>query len=136
MEQPITPEEQQQIDQLTDAVASDLAKGATPATVAAALVKSGWDQANAEQFVANVQSAMNAYRASPEGHAAILEAKRARHRRNMTVGGLWCVGGTAVTLITYTAASSGGGTYVVAWGAILFGALQFLAGLYGSLRDG
>jgi len=46
----------------------------------------------------------------------------------MLVGGLWCFGGTAVTVYTYSAAS-GGGTYVVAWGAIIFGGIQFLKGL-------
>ena len=49
-------------------------------------------------------------------------------RRNMLVGGLWCGGGIAVTAITYLNAS-GGGTYVVAWGAIIFGGFQFLKGL-------
>jgi hypothetical protein len=43
-------------------------------------------------------------------------------------GGLWCVGGIIVTAVTYSAAS-GGGSYVVAWGAILFGAIQFFRGL-------
>jgi hypothetical protein len=36
--------------------------------------------------------------------------------------------GTAVTVLTYEAAS-GGGTYVVVWGAILFGAIQAIRGL-------
>jgi hypothetical protein len=49
-------------------------------------------------------------------------------RRNMIVGGLWCVGGILVTAITYSAAS-GGGTYIITWGAIIFGAIQFFRGL-------
>lgn len=48
--------------------------------------------------------------------------------KNMVFGAAWCVGGTTVTVLTYQAAS-GGGVYVVAWGAILFGAIQFLQGL-------
>jgi hypothetical protein len=48
----------------------------------------------------------------------------------MVVVGLWCVGGTIVTIVTYQAAS-GGGTYMVAWGAIVFGGIQFLRGLMG-----
>ena len=51
----------------------------------------------------------------------------------MGIGALWCVGGIVVTAVTYQVAS-GGGTYVVAWGAILFGAIQALRGLYRSLR--
>ncbi len=49
--------------------------------------------------------------------------------RNLIIGGLWCAGGTLVTVLTLSAAS-GGGTYVVAWGAILFGGIQMLRGLY------
>ena len=49
-------------------------------------------------------------------------------QHDMMVGGLWCVGGILVTAITYSAAS-GGGHFVVAWGAILFGGIQFLKGL-------
>ena len=50
--------------------------------------------------------------------------------RNMLVGGLWCAGGIIVTGFTYAAASGrGGGSYVVAWGAIVFGAIQFFRGL-------
>lgn len=48
--------------------------------------------------------------------------------RNIVVGGLWCVGGIVVTALTYSA-SSGGGRYVVAWGAILFGGIQLIRGL-------
>src|SRR5262245_58110945 len=57
--------------------------------------------------------------------------------RNMTVGGLWCVGGLVVTGITYGVASSGsgGGSYVVAWGAIIFGGIQFLRGLFQMLSS-
>ena len=48
----------------------------------------------------------------------------------MLYGGLWCGGGILVTVVTYCAAS-GGGTYVVAWGAIVFGAIRFFQGLAG-----
>lgn len=58
---------------------------------------------------------------------------RARARREaggsaMLQGALWCVGGLTVTGITI-AMASGGGIYVVAYGAIFFGAIQFLKGL-------
>ncbi len=46
----------------------------------------------------------------------------------MLYGALWCLGGLVVTVVSYGAAS-GGGTYVVAWGAVLIGAFQFLRGL-------
>jgi hypothetical protein len=56
-------------------------------------------------------------------------------KRNMLVGGLWCGGGLLVTLFTYMAAS-GGGTYVVAWGAIIFGGWQLLKGISQYLAAG
>lgn len=34
-----------------------------------------------------------------------------------------------MTLVTFTQASTYGGTYVVAWGAIIFGGIQFYQGL-------
>lgn len=55
--------------------------------------------------------------------------RRAAGSKNMLVGALWCIGGIIVTTVTYSAASNGGGTYFVAWGAILFGGIQFLQGM-------
>ena len=51
--------------------------------------------------------------------------------RDVLVGGLWFFGGTIVTLWSYHAAASDprGGHYLVAWGAMLFGGLQFARGL-------
>jgi len=46
----------------------------------------------------------------------------------MIYGALWCGGGILITALTYTMAI-GGGTYIIAWGAILFGAIQFFKGL-------
>lgn len=48
--------------------------------------------------------------------------------KNMLFGAIWCIGGTLVTALTYQAASAGG-HYIIAWGAIVFGAFQFLRGL-------
>jgi len=49
---------------------------------------------------------------------------------DMVIGGLICAVGIAVTAVTYNdAVSSGGGTYIVAWGAIVFGGIRFLRGL-------
>lgn len=49
---------------------------------------------------------------------------------NMKVGAMWAVGGLVITGVTYSMASEQGGTYVVTWGAIVFGAIQFFKGLY------
>lgn len=51
----------------------------------------------------------------------------------MLYGTLWAIGGTVVTAVTYSAAS-GGGVYVIAWGAIVFGIIDFFIGLFGWLK--
>jgi len=51
--------------------------------------------------------------------------------RSMIFGALWCVGGSVVTYFSYETAiaQAHGGTYLVTWGAIIFGFIQFLRGL-------
>jgi hypothetical protein len=56
--------------------------------------------------------------------------------RNLLVGGVICLIGIVVTAATYSAAQEGGGRYVVAWGAIVFGGIQFLQGLFQTLSGG
>ena len=58
----------------------------------------------------------------PEGAAA---------DKRVPYGALWCIGGILVTLFSYVSAASSpyGGTYIVAWGAIVFGALRVFQGL-------
>jgi len=51
-----------------------------------------------------------------------------RGKKNMLYGALWFIGGLVVTGATY-AAASGGGTYVVAFGAVIYGAGQFIRGV-------
>lgn len=89
----------------------------------------GTDKHDATQFVEHVQDALDQYRRSPEARG-IMAGKYARH---MLFGALWLIGGTIVTLGTYYAAGPGE-TYVVAWGAIAFGAIDFLWGLFNWLR--
>ena len=51
--------------------------------------------------------------------------------RDLTVGGAWLLGGLLVTMVSYNMAASspGGGHYVIATGAILYGLLRLLRGL-------
>jgi hypothetical protein len=51
--------------------------------------------------------------------------------RQMIFGLLWLLGGVAITVFTYNAATSspGGGRYVLAYGPIIYGAITFLRGL-------
>jgi hypothetical protein len=48
-------------------------------------------------------------------------------RLELGYGGLVCLVGLVITIWTYTSALNGG-TYFVAWGAIIFGAIRFFRG--------
>jgi hypothetical protein len=56
--------------------------------------------------------------------------QRAIGTRNMVLGGIFCIGGIAVTYFSYREAARGaGGVYFITWGAILFGKFRFVRGL-------
>jgi hypothetical protein len=69
-----------------------------------------------------------------DAQLAVNELQRDRERRmlmqaglhNKKVGGFWFIAGVAVTL--FTMMTTGGGAYIVAWGAIVAGAWQYLRG--------
>lgn len=61
----------------------------------------------------------------------VREAKLRGARRYIWVGLALALGGAVVTVITY-ANATGGGTYVIAWGAIVGGVLMLIAGLLNS----
>jgi hypothetical protein len=119
------------VDQLTGHIATLLAQGQSQEKVAKILVDQGWEDETARKFVQSVGAALEDYRNSPEGRQA-LSSKYIRH---MGFGALWFIGGGLFTAVTYGAASSGGGTYVVAYGAIIAGAIEFCWGLFGYLKN-
>lgn len=82
------------------------------------LTEKGLDQASARAVVDN----LSRIRA---------EAIRKAARKNMAIGAIVCIIGLVVTIGSYSAAaaSSTGGSYVVAWGAVIFGGTQFFRGL-------
>ena len=55
--------------------------------------------------------------------------KMAEAKKNLLAGALWCVGGLAFSFISYYLTEAGG-RYVIATGAILWGAWQAIMGLY------
>ncbi len=57
------------------------------------------------------------------------QARKEAARKNILIGSLLLVGGLVLTVVTYSAASSGGGTYVLAWGPIIFGGIRLIRGL-------
>ena len=56
-------------------------------------------------------------------------ASLAEAKKNILIGLLWCVGGLAFSFISYYLTEAGG-RYVIATGAILWGAWQAIMGLY------
>src|SRR3954471_2004438 len=46
--------------------------------------------------------------------------------RYARAGAIWFAGGCAITAATYLAAGDGGGRFFIAWGAVLFGAMQLI----------
>ena len=59
------------------------------------------------------------------------DARRAHANRQLLTGAIVFAIGLVVTLVTYSSASSGrgGGTYIVAWGPMVFGALRMFRGI-------
>ncbi|MEX2213931.1 MAG: hypothetical protein WD768_07375 [Phycisphaeraceae bacterium] len=57
-------------------------------------------------------------------------ADRSGAMKHLIVGGIILAIGIAVTVGTYSAASAKGGSYTVAYGAIIFGAIELFVGLF------
>ena len=56
-------------------------------------------------------------------------------KKSVMVGMAWLIGGIAVTFGSYlSAVNNGGGTYVVTWGAILFGGIQAVKSFYNYVK--
>lgn len=131
-----TPDAQWQ--QARNYVTEQLSRGKSEPEVVKSLVDGGWTQEQAAPFVRDAATALNVPRqamlaqgapaAGPSG--AMRDIAMHVARKNMLVGGIWLVLGIVVTAGTYAAASNGGGTYVVTWGAIVFGGIQFLKGVF------
>ena len=115
-----TLEQEQYIQAVYEHAADLMRSGMKDQDIVNNLVEQGLDSESATAVVNNLDQMRN-------------EQVRAQGKKNMAFGALWAVGGTVVTAATYSAAS-GGGTYVVAWGAIVFGAIQFIQGLVQSSR--
>ena len=91
-----------------------LRQGMPRAVVEEVLRSQGFDAATASSIVERADRAKN--------------ERRVAGRRHMIVGAIICVLGIVVTAITYSSAEHGG-SYVIWWGAIAFGGLQFFRGL-------
>ncbi len=100
-----------------------MSKGANRKKIVEALKTQGIDDASANIVVDRLEQIRR-------------QAARDHSGRDMMIGGLICIVGIIVTVGSYSmaASSSRGGNYVVAYGAVIFGAFQFLRGLINSMR--
>jgi hypothetical protein len=115
------PSDEQVVEAMYMFAAEQMKSGVAPHTITSMLVDKGLDRETAGVVVSNLTRMRS-------------QARRDGATKNMIFGALWCVGGIVVTAVTYSAAMNGG-TYVVAWGAIVFGAIQFFRGLAGAMGD-
>jgi hypothetical protein len=112
-----------------------LEDGSPPAEVRRRLLELGLDEKTASTFLTDLiraregaeTSAIDEIRADVPVNALEAQALREAGNKNMFFGALWFLGGLIVTVLTFTAAQ-GGGRYVIAWGAVVFGAIQFIRG--------
>lgn len=98
------------------------------------------EQLNAGQNARQIESMLVAQGADPGVAASLVaEVKKLRSNairadgfKNLGIGALWCVGGIIVTAVSYSmaASSASGGSYLVTWGAVIFGGIQMLRGLF------
>jgi hypothetical protein len=111
------PSPERVVKELYGAAAEQIGNGVAPSGVANYLTERGLNSEAAATVVNDLQQA--------KAHA-----KRAAGQRNMLIGAISCIVGVTVTALTMQAASgAAGGRYVIAWGAIVYGGLQFVRGV-------
>jgi hypothetical protein len=141
----LTAEQQQAFDGLYAYAHHQMKSGVTDETIQQAIVEQGWEPEVAMGITANLRAQQqqqpgqlvtpNYY--TPASYAPQAQTKSRGNGAgsgDMVLGGIICLIGLVVTIGSYAAASesSGGGRYVIAWGAIVFGAIRFFKGISAS----
>lgn len=112
----VEPTQEEIVEAVYSFAAERMHEGADAQQIHAELMQQGLDQDSASQVVSNLFNMRT-------------DAVRSAGKKNMIYGALWCIGGVVVTVVTFSMAANGG-SYIVTWGAILFGAIQFFRGAY------
>ena len=92
------------------------------------LVAFGYSENDAAMIVADVTNRRR-HHLETQRTAGDSEEKGTNGTTNMVVGGVICVVGVTITVISFLVASGTGGSHIIAWGAIVWGAIQFVRGL-------
>jgi len=125
-------------DEAAHALAKELLGNGTPTDeVRGHLLELGLDPFTADRYVAELKKGSHSKKKNRQDSRAAerflrlsaANALKEAGRRNMRHGIFWFGFGLLITLATY-ALTFGGGIYVVAWGAMLVGAIQFARGFY------
>jgi hypothetical protein len=120
---PAEPTPKQTAEAVYGTAAEQMLQRSDPSEIRANLTQQGLDAG----AVATVVAQLKHERA---------QARRVATQKNMFYGAFWCVGGIAVTVLSHQfAAGTGGGKFILAWGTVLFGAIQFLRGLIQSAGE-
>lgn len=100
------------------------AKGASYGEIEIELAKSGIEDTLIKEIMLEVQGK------TPQAMAE-------RNALSMRHGLYWLLGGILVTAVTYSMAAStqDGGTYIIAWGPVVAGGIQFMRALLSSNRE-
>jgi hypothetical protein len=114
------------VDKLREMAAQSLASGRSPDRVLKDLEKAGLPP----HLAASVRDEMAGAVAQAAQDPEVRRTLASKYARHMLYGVLWTVGGTVATVLGYQAASDGG-TYMIFWGAIVFGIIDFARGLAG-----
>lgn len=117
------------VEQLAIIVVQWLVQGVKQKNIIKNLVKQGVPSEFATELAEKVKLAVDDYKKTPEG-AKVLSRK---YRNQAIAGFVWFVIGLAITIGTFSAAS-GGGTYVIAYGAIVWGIFGLIYGLIGWVK--
>jgi hypothetical protein len=90
-------------------------------------------QAGTKTLPDRLRSVLTITPLSTEQRGEIEQAAQASEKRrgvnHMLWGGIAAVVGFIVTVVTYSNASEGGGTYFIWWGPMLFGIIYFIWGI-------
>ncbi len=111
-------------------VRTRIERGHTPEQIVAWLGTQGVKPKRALRLVGRVEDNVQADLGEMERMAAHSGARR--HNARTVTGAVIALLGIGVTLATYSSASQTGGSYVVAYGAIIGGAVMFFRGLASS----
>lgn len=99
-------------------VALELTNNKPTKLIVKELIGRGISPGNAEKIVEETQQALK-------------KARGQKYKKRMIRGLLWTIAGVAITCATFAFADELGGQSVLCYGAIIFGLIDFLAGLVG-----